>query len=120
MTASSSGVSTASRSRARPKGSTCSELLALKGDIPVNLRKLMDVYENGLAVYFERDWKFALQHFNTVLEYRPGDGPSQVLAARCRRFMVQSPPETWNPDMGMPRQMKTIGIVGGVETLRGA
>jgi adenylate cyclase len=25
----------------------------------------------------ERDWKFALQHFNTVLKYRPGDGPSQ-------------------------------------------
>ena len=72
------------------------ELLALKGDIPVNLRKLMDIYENGLAAYFERDWKFALQHFNTVLKYRPGDGPSQVLAARCRRFMVQSPPETWN------------------------
>src|SRR5262245_29946126 len=72
------------------------ELLALKDDIPVNLRKLIDVYENGLAAYFERDWKFALQHFNTVLKYRPGDGPSQVLAARCRRFMVQSPPETWN------------------------
>jgi adenylate cyclase len=72
------------------------ELLALKGDIPVNLRKLMDIYENGLAAYCERDWKFALQHFNTVLKYRPGDGPSQVLAARCRRFMVQSPPETWN------------------------
>ena len=72
------------------------ELLALKGDLPVNLRKLMDVYENGLAAYFECDWKFALQHFNTVLKYRPGDGPSQVLAARCRRFMVQSPPETWN------------------------
>jgi len=48
------------------------------------------------VAYFGRDWKFALQHFNTVLKYRPGDGPSQVLAARCRRFMVQSPPETWN------------------------
>jgi adenylate cyclase len=72
------------------------ELLALKGDIPVTLRKVTDVYENGLAAYFERDWKFALQHFNTVLKYRPGDGPSQVLAARCRRFMAQSPPETWN------------------------
>jgi adenylate cyclase len=72
------------------------ELLTLKGDLPVNLRKLMDVYENGLVAYFGRDWKFALQHFNTVLKYRPGDGPSQVLAARCRRFMVQSPPETWN------------------------
>ncbi len=72
------------------------ELLALKDDLPVNLRKLMDVYENGLVAYFGRDWKFALQHFNTVLKYRPGDGPSQVLAARCRRFMVTSPPETWN------------------------
>lgn len=72
------------------------ELLALKGDLPVNLRKLMDVYENGLVAYFGRDWKFALQHFNTVLKYRPSDGPSQVLAARCRRFMVQSPLETWN------------------------
>ena len=82
--------------KGKTEGVDVFELLALKGDIPVNLRKLMDVYENGLAVYFERDWKFALQHFNTVLKYRPGDGPSQVLAARCRRFMVQSPPETWN------------------------
>jgi adenylate cyclase len=82
--------------KGKTEGVDVFELLALKGDIPVNLRKLMDVYENGLAAYFERDWKFALQHFNTVLKYRPGDGPSQVLAARCRRFMVQSPPETWN------------------------
>jgi adenylate cyclase len=82
--------------KGKTEGVDVFELLALKGDIPVNLRKLMDVYENGLAVYFERDWKFALQHFNTVLKYRPSDGPSQVLAARCRRFMVQSPPETWN------------------------
>jgi len=82
--------------KGKTEGVDVFELLALKGDIPVNLRKLMDIYENGLAAYFERDWKFALQHFNTVLKYRPGDGPSQVLAARCRRFMVQSPPETWN------------------------
>jgi adenylate cyclase len=82
--------------KGKTEGVDVFELLALKGDLPVNLRKLMDVYENGLAVYFERDWKFALQHFNTVLKYRPGDGPSQVLAARCRRFMVQSPPATWN------------------------
>jgi adenylate cyclase len=72
------------------------ELLALKDDLPVTLRKLMDVYENGLAVYRQRDWKFALQHFNTVLKYRPSDGPSRVLATRCRRFMVQSPPATWD------------------------
>ena len=82
--------------KGKTEGVDVFELLALKGDIPVNLRKLMDLYENGLVAYFERDWKFALQHFNTVLKYRPGDGPSQVLAARCRRFMVQSPPETWN------------------------
>jgi adenylate cyclase len=82
--------------KGKTEGVDVFELLALKGDLPVNLRKLMDVYENGLAAYFERDWKFALQHFNTVLKYRPGDGPSQVLAARCRRFMVQSPPATWN------------------------
>jgi adenylate cyclase len=82
--------------KGKTEGVDVFELLALKDDIPVNLRKLMDVYENGLAAYCERDWKFALQHFNTVLKYRPGDGPSQVLAARCRRFMLQSPPETWN------------------------
>lgn len=72
------------------------ELLTLKGEISPNVRKLMDVYEKGLAIYFERDWKFALQHFNTVLKYLPGDGPSRVLAARCRRFMAESPPSTWN------------------------
>jgi adenylate cyclase len=82
--------------KGKTEGVDVFELLALKDDIPVNLRKLMDVYENGLAAYCERDWKFALQHFNTVLKYHPGDGPSQVLAARCRRFMLQSPPETWN------------------------
>jgi adenylate cyclase len=82
--------------KGKTEGADVFELLAIKGDIPVNLRKLMDIYEQGLAVYEGRDWKFALQHFNTMLKYRPGDGPSQVLAARCRRFMAQSPPETWN------------------------
>lgn len=72
------------------------ELLAVKGDLPVSVRKLLDVYENGLAVYFERNWELALRHFNTVLKYRPNDGPSQALGARCRRFLTQPPPETWN------------------------
>lgn len=82
--------------KGKTEGVEVFELLTLKGDIPVNLRKLMDLYENGLEAYFGRDWKFALQHFNTVLKYRPGDGPSQVLAARCRGFMAAPPPDIWD------------------------
>jgi adenylate cyclase len=81
--------------KGKTEGINVFKLLTLKGDLPVSLRKLMDIYENGLVVHFGRDWKFALQYFNTVLKYRPSDGPLQVLTARCRRFMVQSPPETW-------------------------
>lgn len=82
--------------KGKTEGVDVLELLALKGDIPVSVRKLMELYEHGLTAYFTRDWKYALQHFNTVLKYRPGDGPSHVLAARCRRFLAQPPPETWN------------------------
>jgi adenylate cyclase len=82
--------------KGKTEGGEVFELLAIKGDISTDLRKLMNLYEKGLAVYFERDWKFALQHFNTVLKYHPGDGPSRVLAARCRRFMAATPPSTWN------------------------
>ena len=45
--------------KGKTEGVDVFELLTLKGDIPVNLRKLMEVYENGLAAYFKRDWKFA-------------------------------------------------------------
>jgi adenylate cyclase len=82
--------------KGKTEGGEVFELLAIKGELSPNLRKLMDLYEKGLAVYYERDWKFALQHFNTVLKYHPGDGPSRVLASRCRHFIATEPPSTWN------------------------
>lgn len=44
----------------------------------------IDVYEQGLACYRERQWKDAERLFEQVIIMRGGDGPSDVMAKRCR------------------------------------
>jgi adenylate cyclase len=49
-------------------------------------------YEQALAAYWRRDFEAALALF----ESQGDDGPSRVLAARCRLFLTAPPPPEWN------------------------
>jgi adenylate cyclase len=49
-------------------------------------------YERALAAYWRRDFEAAL----ALLESQGDDGPSRVIAARCRLFLTAPPPAEWN------------------------
>lgn len=80
----------------KKEGVNVYELIAPKDYIQQNLKKLHGLYEVGMAYYFDGRWKDALKYFETVLKYRPGDGPAKVLAARVRGYLVNPPAEDWN------------------------
>jgi adenylate cyclase len=71
------------------------ELIALKDDINPSVKKLYALYEEGLALYFERRWVEAQKRLAAVLKYKPGDGPAKVLASRIRAYVASPPPEDW-------------------------
>jgi len=72
------------------------ELVAVRDNISPNLKKLNQYYEKGLALYVDRNWSSAKQHFLQVLKYRPADGPSKTLLERCDRFLATPPPPGWD------------------------
>jgi adenylate cyclase len=57
---------------------------------------LLHHYAAGLEAYRQQHWQPALGHFSRCLEILPGDGPSQVMAERCRIYRETPPPEAWD------------------------
>ncbi|MGA3122659.1 MAG: hypothetical protein ABSF69_17980 [Polyangiaceae bacterium] len=55
-------------------------------------RERMRTYEAAHAAYVRRDFAAAL----TLLQACEGDGPAEVLAARCRRYLAEPPPQDWD------------------------
>jgi adenylate cyclase len=54
--------------------------------------ELVRRYEGALEAYFEKHFDAAL----ALLDGCAGDQPSEVLAARCRRFLAEPPPAGWD------------------------
>ena len=70
------------------------ELLGRRGD-DATLEALAQRFEDALALFRNQRWEEAEAAFETLLQDYPGDGPSNVYAARCRRFAATPPPEGW-------------------------
>lgn len=56
----------------------------------------IELFENGLRSYRQRDWSTACTSFEQVLERWPFDGPAQVFLTRCEEFAVSPPPPHWD------------------------
>jgi adenylate cyclase len=52
-------------------------------------------YLLGWKAYRGSDWKTALAHFEKVGAVHAADGPSRILADRCRRFLDHGVPADW-------------------------
>jgi adenylate cyclase len=72
------------------------EVMGMKGMVNNNLIDLRENFAEGLAAYRNKDWKTALQAFNTCLELIPDDGPSLTFVKRVEQFQVTPPPSDWN------------------------
>jgi len=71
------------------------ELLARKGQLSAEKRKVVDLYEKALALHWERKWDESLACMNLALELDPGDGPSATLRKRIIEYQKTPPPATW-------------------------
>lgn len=73
------------------------ELLA-KSDAALAEEKehLLQFYASGLKSYWLQDWHNALEYFERCLLSLPDDGPSQIMANRCRLYMSNPPSKVWD------------------------
>lgn len=58
-------------------------------------------YEAALKLYFEQEWRAAIEGFEIAEQYEPFREispitPSQLLASRCRLFIAEGTPENWD------------------------
>ena len=72
------------------------ELLSKKGELGENEQEAMDLYNQGLAHYKNRQWKESLDYFEKVLSIHEHDGPSLTYIERCAEFLLNPPSENWD------------------------
>jgi adenylate cyclase len=64
---------------------------AFKGDL-----ERVRIFEEGLGLYLNRQWRQAIQAFETVLGLELNDTPSKIYIERCRGYIKSPPPENWD------------------------
>ncbi len=73
------------------------ELVGLLGDrIPDLTEQFINIYDNGLNLYRNKEWDEAILKFRQALELAPGDYPSQMYIERAETFKDFPPPDDWN------------------------
>ncbi|MBI3365348.1 MAG: CHASE2 domain-containing protein [Ignavibacteriae bacterium] len=73
------------------------ELLGMANDsIPTVQRQALELYNNGLRSYREREWQRAIDLFEKALMLTPNDYPAQLYIERSRLYYASPPPAGWN------------------------
>lgn len=73
------------------------ELLAKSDSALVEEKeRLLYFYSAGIESYSQQRWQDALRHFEQCLLILPEDGPSRVMAQRCRTYLVDPPAQDWD------------------------
>jgi adenylate cyclase len=71
------------------------EILGRRG-VPAEDEGWLPDFEEGLALYREREWIRAEECFQRVLDKRPEDPPSLLYVERCRHLRRFPPPAHWD------------------------
>jgi adenylate cyclase len=73
------------------------ELLGNSEDsLPKEKEKSLSYFAAGLEAYRQQFWQEALGNFKQSLALLPEDGPSRIMADRCRIYQETPPPEEWD------------------------
>lgn len=59
-------------------------------------KQLIEVYNEGLALYKKRKFTEARQKFMDGLKLVPDDGPSQKYIDRCDEYIAHPPGDDWD------------------------
>ncbi len=72
------------------------ELFGIKGTLPQKVYDVIELYNKGLEMFGEHQWKKALKFFTDALEILPDDGPSKTYVGRCEDYMKKPPSKNWD------------------------
>lgn len=72
------------------------EVVGHEGQIDPESLSFIKHFEDGLALYRERDWQNAMNHFTTCLSMQSQDGPSKLYMDRIVHFLENPPSEDWH------------------------
>lgn|GEM_PF-5892329 len=79
----------------RGESLTIYEVMGRRGELDDELRRGRDLFEAGLKFYFERNFQKALGLFEETLAHIQGDGPAELMSARCREYLQTPPADDW-------------------------
>ncbi len=82
------------KGRATPTG--IYELLGQVGQVPEDVLKARDLYEEGLSLYFDRQWDEAIQRFRAARALRHDDLAAEVFIERAECQQSDPPPPDWD------------------------
>ncbi len=71
------------------------ELLERKGQTPDLMLQVVELYQRGLELHWQRNWEEAIGTWRKALELRPDDGPCLALIERVRGYQLQPPGDQW-------------------------
>ena len=71
------------------------ELVAKKGGISADRRKMLDLYEKGVRCHWVRQWDEAIASLDEALKLDPTDKPSIEIRARILHYMEAPPEADW-------------------------
>lgn len=72
------------------------ELLCRKGEMSSAQEKGRDLYHEGLRLYRDQKFEEALDTFQEVVNFLPGDHLTYVYQERARTFKINPPPPSWD------------------------
>ena len=58
--------------------------------------KVLDLYNEALALYKQKRWQDAMAVFQMALLVDPDDGPSKLYIERCTEYIRQPPDADWD------------------------
>lgn len=61
-----------------------------------DMKKLLEHYNKGLALYRGRKFKEAIKSFKGVLGVKKDDGPAKLYIERCETLIKDPPPKNWD------------------------
>jgi len=80
---------------------TVFELLSEKGKLSPELQKLVDLYSQGMAQFYAKEWDTAIATLTQAEEYEPHKTytkttPSRNIIKLCNEYKVNPPPQNWD------------------------
>lgn len=72
------------------------ELLSMSSLPPIEQELRLGAFQQGLALYRERQWYDAVREFRRIIRYFPSDGPTCLYIKRCLDFIESPPPVDWD------------------------